>query len=123
MTSGMMSQPTPKSPISVVAVKARLLLTMARAPLGVLQILVEPRHRALEGIDLVLALRESMALVGVVMRIDDLALLLEDRHRLLRLLGRIANVVGALESEQRSLRILKVLDRRGVFVDLAVLHG
>lgn len=66
--------------------------------MSVLQIPVEPFHRALQRIDLVLTLGEAVALVWVVMSFDDddLALQLEKRYRLLRLFAAIANIIGAL---------------------------
>src|ERR1017187_3070803 len=87
-----------------------------------LQILVEPRDGAVEGIHLVLALGKAVALAGIIMRVHDLSIPAQGVDHLIGLFLGVAYVVLALQHQQGRLGILKVLDGRGVLVHFAVFH-
>ena len=61
-----------------------------------LQISLEPGNRAFERVDLVLALYEPMALVGIKMGIDCASVRLQDAGQIGRLFAGDANVIVAL---------------------------
>src|ERR1035441_524927 len=70
-----------------------------------LQILVEPRDGAVEGIHLVLALGKAVALAGIIMRVHDLSILGQGVDHLIGLFLGVAYVVRSEEhtSELQSL--------------------
>ena len=88
-----------------------------------MEIALEPFDGTSQLVDLVLAFDEAVALLGVVDRINRAAFLFEDGDDLLCLFERDANVALALENEQRGALVANVLQRRGRFVDGAVLLG
>ncbi len=74
----------------------------------------------MHGVNLILALREAVTFVEIVVCVHDLAFLLENRFRLLRLLFGVTNVVRSLQDQQTSLCILEILDARCNFIRLAI---
>src|ERR1700735_63637 len=64
--------------------------------LFVLQIAIKPVDSSLHGVNLILALREAMPFVGIVVCVHDRAFLFQNRFRLLRLFFGVSNVVRSL---------------------------
>ncbi len=88
-----------------------------------LQIFIEPVHSAANRGDLIFALDEAVAFVGIVMCLDLFAVFLEQFDHLLGFFFRHARIVVTLQDQQRRFHVVKIRDRRSGFVHFLVFFG